>query len=321
MANLAALKKFEAGARSDTPQQAVRPSVPESSSPAQQISRLFLYQSFFDDALLARAILPQLTNEPIVASTAREEQTAGYAIGLHPSSQTPVAVQFKIGGQSTSSQAIILKPGQIVRPHGLPPGMKAGSFSAFTWGLPFGWLGGGVATLLVFQTPDADVLWPGNPEVIFHRQRMEIQDGGALPANAPFNWPIRFPWVNAIQGAGSLNQRGDPEVAVDPTRTLMRLRLAALGAPADMRVIYQASSDFDVDQDGNPILTPVVAFDMTWGIWASFGAGNLGDQHQFQSLPDLGFKIGADQGGVVLASTNADLIGEFVDVVRYGRIG
>jgi hypothetical protein len=282
---------------------------------------VFNFQSYFDDTLLERAILQQLTNDPIVASTQKEEQVAGYAIGLHPASQTPVAVQFKIGGQPTSSQAITLKPGQIVRPHGLPPGMKQGSFSGFTWGLPFGWLGGGVATILVFQTPDSDVLWPGNPEVIFHRQRMLIADGAALPTEAPFNWPLRFPWVNAIQGTNNLNQRGQPSIAVDPTRIMMRLRLANLAAPADMRVIYQASNDFDLDEDGLAIETPVAAFDMTWGQWASFGAGALGTQFPFQSLPDLGWKPSADLGGVVLASQDVNLIGAFVDVVRYGRLG
>src|SRR5260221_7507391 len=161
------LREYNAVARSEASPQ-TRSILPETSAPVQQISRLFLYQSYFDSTLLQNAILEQTRNSPIVESTVQENQIPGYAIGLHPSSQTPVAIQFKLGAQPSSSQAIVLKPGQVVRPHGLPRGMNSGAFSGFRWGLPFGWLGGGVATLLVFSTPDADVSWPGTPEVIFH---------------------------------------------------------------------------------------------------------------------------------------------------------
>lgn len=315
---LAALKKFEAGARSERINaQPVRPSVPESPSPAQQISRTFKFQSYFDSTLFEKAILPQLTNDPIVASTVKEEQVAGYAIGLHPSSQTPVAVQFKIGGQPTSSQALTLKPGQIVRPHGLPPGMKQGSFSGFSWGLPFGWLGGGVATIVVFQTPDSDVLWPGNPEVIFHRQRMLVRDSAALPIDPfPFNWPMRFPWINAIQGTNNLNQRGQPAIAIDPTRVLMRLRTTALNNAQTMRVIYKNTNDFDLDADGLPT-DEETGYDMTWGTWTAFDS-----EFQVQEVPGaIGFRPSADFGGVILVSNNLEMIGLEVDVVRYGRLG
>jgi hypothetical protein len=40
----------------------------------------------------------------------------GYVIGLHPSSQTPIAIEFRMGeGQKSSDAPLILKPGQIGR--------------------------------------------------------------------------------------------------------------------------------------------------------------------------------------------------------------
>lgn len=297
----------------------VGPVVPDVPASAIQLSRLFAYQSYFDDTLLEKAILVQSVNDPIV--DAKREQNSGYAIGLHPASQTPVAVQFDLGGQQGSGAPLILKPGQVIRPHGLPPGSKSGSFAGFRWGLPFGWLGGGLATLVVFQTPDADVLWPGNPEIIFHRQRFQIQDGAALPANAPKNWPIRFPWTQAVTGAGSFPQKGAPIIAIEPTRTLLRLRLDTLAAPEDVRMIYQETQDLDLTAAGAVIATPVTCHDFTWGTWAPFGAGNLAAQFPALFLSDLGFKLGADDGGVVFASNGGTLVSEYMDCVRFGKLG
>lgn len=315
-------RDFSNIARSIAPSD-VQPMIRQTAAPTQQISQRFPYQSYYDDTLLETALLSQNTNSPIVDTAltkTRTEQIPGYAVGLHPSSETPVAMQFLVGGQPSSAQAITLVPGQIVRPHGLPRGMTDGSFSGFKWGIPFGWLGGGLSTLVVFQTPDADASWPGNKEILFHRQRMIIEDLASLPTNAPKNWPIRFPWVQAFSGTSPANQNGQPAIALQPTKTIMRLRLSALAAPTDMRVIFQETQDFDVSAADAIIATPVSAFDLTWGTWASAGAGNLGTQYQLLSLDDLGYRLGADNGGVVLASSSADLIGQYVDVARYGRL-
>jgi hypothetical protein len=301
----------------------VKPVIPETLSPAQQISRSFRFQSYFDDALLENALLDQRPNEVIVASTRKEEQIPGYAIGLHPSSQTPVALQFKIGGTFDSGHALVLKPGEVVRPLGLPRGIITAAFSGFAWGIPFGWLGGGLATLLVFQSPDADVSWSGNPEVIFHRQRMQVVAPGALPAAASFNWPTRFPWVRAMRGTGAsaASQAGQPQIAVEPTRTIMRLRMTTLAAPADMRVLLQGSNDFDLDSAGAVITTPVGFIDVTWGSFAgSGGAGDLATQYPYQELTGLIPRLSADDGGIQLVDLAGTLAGEFVDVVRYGRL-
>lgn len=319
-AKLTSVASFAATARGQAPTD-VRPPIPTTLGPAQQISRTFLYQSYYSDSLLEKAILTQNPNDPIVASTLKTETIPGYAIGLHPCSETPVAIVFQIGGQPSTAGAITLVPGQVVRPYGLPHEASSGSFSGFNWGLPFGWLGGGLATIVVFQTPDSDVSWGGCNEILFHRQRLVIADMAALPANASKNWPMRFPWQQALSGATSFVQKGQPNLIVEPTKILMRLRLNTLAAPALMRIIFQGDQDFDIDSTGAQVATPVVAIDKSWGTWASAGAGNLAAQHQLLSMDDRVFRLGADNGGVCFASSNAALIGQYVDVARYGKLG
>lgn len=313
------LGDYAAIARSDTLENN-RSILPDTGAPVQQISRIFPYQSYFSDTLLQTAILSQALNEPIVRSTLQTQQTPGYAVGLHPNSQTPVAVLFNTGGQPSASQAIIIKPGQIVRPYGLPPGSKSGSFAGFQWGLPFGWLGGGVATLLVFSSPDADIAWPGAPEVIIQRQRMQILAPAAVTADAPLNWPIRFPWRNAF--AGTVQQAGSAAIAIEPTRVLVRLRLATLAAPATMRFVFQGTNDFDLDLNGVVVLTPASFVEHTWGSYAASGAAaNLATEYPIQAVDDEIVQLGSDFGGVQLVDVSAGtLTNAYVDVVRYGRI-
>lgn len=317
---VAGFSHFAQIARSEVAAPQVVSALPETGSPVQQFSKIFTFQSYFDDVLLQKAILEQTRNDPIVQSTSSEVQMPGYAIGLHPSSQTPVAVQFKVGAQPTSSQPIILKPGQIVRPYGLPRGAASGAFSGFRWGLPFGWLGGGLATLLVFPTPDVDVSWPGSPELIFHRTRMVIVDAASLPANARKNWPLRFPWTQAIQGSAGISQQGTAQIAVEPTKIIMRLRLPSLANPATMRIVLQESNDFDLDSAGAVIAAQASYIDQIWASYvASGGAGNLGAQYPLVSVDDL-IGIAADDGGICLQDMTGTLVGSFVDVVRYGRL-
>jgi hypothetical protein len=299
--------------------------LPDTSSPGVSITSLFGFQSYFDTALLQNAILEQAANQPIVDNAVSPQLQAnipGYTFGLHPSSQTPVAVQPLVGGQAASPQAIILRPGQIYRPHGRP-WSKSGNFSGFKWGLPFGWLGGGMATLYVFPSPDADAAWPGDAEVIFHRQTMQILAPGDVPANAPFNWPMRFPWPHAFRGVTPVDQTGAATVAISqPTKILMSLQLGALGAPSDMRILIQASNDFDLDSAGLPVATPVRFVDYTWGSYAANGAaGNLGVNYPVVEAPTEWVRLAADDGGIQLVDLSAgSLDDEFVDVVRYGKI-
>lgn len=296
--------------------------LPDTNSPGVSLTSVFQYQSYFHDTLLQTAILPQAKNEPIVGSTLLKSRVGGYTIALHPSSQTPVAVQMTVGGASASPQTVTLTPGQIFRPNGRPNG-SPGGFSGINWGLPFGWLGGGVATLYVFPSADADVSWPGNPEVIFQRQRMQIVAPGALPANAPFNWPQRFPWVKAFSGTVPVDQSGGPTISVaEPSRILMSLRLASLATNPTMRFLFQGTNDFDLDSLGAVVATPVRFVDYTWGTYAANGgAGNLGTNYPVVELSGEVVRLAADSGGVQLVDLSAStLTNAFVDIVRYGRL-
>ncbi len=296
----------------------------ESDAPAFELTGLFTFQSYFDDTLAETAILAQPSNEPIVPSTLSDPiQVSGYGIGLHPSSECPVAVRFQTGAQQGASPTYRLKPGQVIRPHGSMGG-QPGSFSGLQWGLPFGWLGGGSATLVVLRTPDAEVFWTDGPEIIFHRIRLEIVAPGNVPAaaNVPLNWPKRFPWPNATFGANAILQSGQPALAVTPTRTAMRLRLDVLAAPATMRVLFCGTNDFAQDSAGAVSLADVAAAEVTWGTWDQAGVATLTTQYQTQMLTGQFERFAADNGGVVLfeSSGAGALDTNYVDIVRYGRL-
>lgn len=296
--------------------------LPDTDSPGVAVSALFTHQSYFDDTLLEKALLTQSQNEPIVGSTRRREEIGGYSFGLHPSSQAPVAIQPRVGGQAASPQAIILKPGQVYRPHGRTDG-RVGNFSGFDWGLPFGWLGGGLCTLYVFPSSDADVVWPGDAEVLFHRQRMQIVAPAGLPANALKNWPLRFPWTQALRGASSLTQAGAAIISISrPTRALLSLRLASLALPATMRMLAHESNDLDLDSTG-AVVAGAARFDSyVWGSYAANGgAGNLATNYPVIEYAGPLVRLGADDGGVTLVDMDAStLTNAYVDVARYGHI-
>lgn len=307
-------------------------------SPAMQLTRIFPFQSYFDSTLQERALLTQDASTPLVVPANEpnrgEVQIGGYAIGLHPSSQTPVAIEFKVGGspvlgQASSGSAIVMKPGQVIRPYGTPEGRGvSGAFSGFRVGLPFGWLGGGMATLVVFSTPVSNVLWHDDTEIIFHRQRVPIRQPAQLTAaglnNAPYNWPLRFPWPHARRGTDSIPQAGQGQLGVSPTRTGFTLRgVPTLLADANFRLIFQATNDFGVDANGAPILTDPVSEDWTFRAHTSLGvSGNLATQNPCLILSGLAARLGADNGGMVIvdASGTGALAGGFMDVVRYGRL-
>jgi len=299
--------------------------LPDTKSPGVAVSALFVHQSYFDSTLLEKALLIQSVNEPIVGSTLKNEQLGGYALALHPSSQTPVAVQPLVGGQAASPQAVILRPGQIFRPNGRPDGL-AGNFSGFRWGLPFGWLGGGLATLYVLPSADAEVHWPGaSPEIIFHRQRMQILAPASVAAAASKNWPLRFPWTQAVRGSTSISQAGAAIVGIaEPTRVIMSLRLTSLATASDMRIVFQETNDFDLDSTGAVIAAQARFIDQTWGTYAASGiTGNLNTAYPLMEI--LGgpvSRLAADDGGVALVDISAGglITNAYVDVTRYGKL-
>lgn len=289
-------------------------------APAVEISKRYDYQSYFDATLGPAAILRQPPNDAIVPSTKKGYDLSGYALGLHPSSETPVSVQFRGGQQQGGSAVFRLKPGEVIRPFGAPG--APGKFSGFDMGLPFGWLGGGNATVLVFRTADATVDWIDRSELIYHRQRVVILDPAAVPTAVPFNWPTRFPWPHATSGLNRLPQKGTPGLAVTPTRTLLKLNVADLASAADMRVFFVGTDAFDELAGVTTLTNPPAAVDVIWGTWASVASANFAQQ--FQTLMFTGEleRLGANGGGVffVDATPGLDIAGASVDVVRYGKL-
>jgi len=124
----------------------------------------------------------------------------------------------------------------------------------------------------------------------------------------------------------NISQRGQSTFSVvRPTKTIWALRgLSTLGAPAAMRMIFQATDDFT--RNPNNIVSPLnpIFQDVTWPAFASIGAaGNLATQNpQFVFNQDVfPTRIAANNGGVVLVDNSGGaLSGCFVDVVRYGHL-
>jgi len=290
-------------------------------TPSIQITDVFPYQSYFDNTLLEKAILNQPQGEQIVKSTLKPIALAGYAVGLHPSSQAPVAIRFIKGEQSGDSGVIYLKPGMIVRPNG-DEKQRDGRFSGFEYGLPFGWLGGGNVTLIVFRTADAEVDWIDRSELIFHRQRALILAPAAVPAAGAIreNWPIAFPWASAVRGTNALPQAGSPILSVKPTRIAMALS-ADLAAAETMRMYFVGSTEFAQGSDGIESLTAVpVAYDVAWGVWASVASANFATQRQFQFLPVEAFRLSSIIGAMIPVDVTGGLVEKYVDIIRYGEL-
>lgn len=286
-------------------------------APAVEVIEQFQYQSYFDSTLSEKAIQRQPLGEQIVPSTLRQVNVAGYAVGLHPSSETPVALQFKKGEMQGDAPVYHLKPGQVIRPFGFNG--SPGRFSGFDFGLPFGWLGGGAASLVVFRTEDSTTTWLDRSEVIFHRVRLPIYQPAAVPATPLKNWPTRFPWPGASYGTNAISQAGKPILSVTPSQTIMSLR-GPLAAAATMRVYFIGSDAFGENAAGNIDLTDVRGYDVIWGTWASIASANFATQYQLQTFVETVPRVGANEGGVffVDASGTAALTGLYVDVVRYG---
>jgi len=277
------------------------------------ISKTFNYQSYFDTTKLSGAVNGHAPGQLIVPSTMKAEQIYGFAVGLHPSSDTPVAIQFK-------SQTYLLKPGQVIKPYG-----NKKPFESFKWGLPFGWLGGGTATLMVFPSPEAEISWDGRPEIIFHRQTLVLgASSDDAPAAAP--WPTRFPSASVFRhnGAASVRQAGLPSMCVEPTRTLLRLRKdgEALATPYSMRCYFKGIEAFDCDGEGG-IAENVSFVDLSWPSFNELSATGTFPVLEFTSGPLVRFGSESFGNGVYfVAHPDGDaVIGNlFVDVLRYGRL-
>lgn len=284
------------------------------------IPKRFPFQSYFHDTYAEKALLEQPPGQQIVPSTLDTAEIPGDTIGLHPDSECPVAVRFRFDTRErkVSSGVLILTPGMIVTP-------REGSFTAIQWGLPFGWLGGGVATLQIFQGKQG--YSPGRKkEVIFHQQRLQILADDANLANIPFkrNLPIGFPWKHALRAiatnTGGIDQGNEQAISVNPTRMLLRLR-GNITSPGVMRMLFRSLLGPDTDATGEAWTTNVYShMDVTW-------PANLGASQPYPliEVTNPAAKQGGPEACLALvenleggaASVLEDL---YVDVVRYGEI-
>lgn len=278
-----------------------------------QIPVSFIYQSYFDSALLQAAILEQPTNMQIVPSTKKEFQGKVHAVALASGSDCPITVKFQ-GGRDSGHY--LLRPGEIIRP---------GECEGFTYGLPFGWLGGGLAMLKVAHTEDARLdPGPGRPEIIFHRTRLQIVadaalgDGTGGTIGVVNNWPGRFPWTQATRGSNAIDQRGASLLTVEPTKVLLRLRIND-AAGKTVRLAFRGSHDFDQGSNGVVAVTATAStyVDVTFPANVSL----LSLPYPMVALPDSFARLACDEGGVnAIDLGDAALTSQFIDVVRYGRI-
>lgn len=271
-----------------------------------QLATTFPFQSYFDSVLQQDAILGQSAGNPIVDSTRLLAQTPGYGVALHPASRAPVAIRFK--GGSADSSIVFLSPGQIVR---------AGDFTEFEWGLPFGWLGGGPVTLLVLNSEVADVRFPqSNVSLPFHRTRLPIL--AAIPGSPVYNWPIAFPWSNAMGGV--IPQGASPAFNLEPTSTLMRLRFALSSAspavPATFTLVWTGTDVLDQNSDGTINVTDETTYDVTF----SPVSDGLAADYSTAWLPTDLARLGGDYSSLYVIDKTGLYTSAFVDVVRFGRL-
>jgi hypothetical protein len=271
-----------------------------------QIPAAFPFQSYFDSTLEHLALLEQPTNQSIVASTKKTAQGSGYVVGVSGSSDVPVAFNF-YGSDST----VICRPGQLIKP--------GGRFDGFDYGLPFGWLGGGRAVILVGRDETTEIdLGSARPDMVFHRTRLAIEASGANLPTLKRNWPLSFPWTQALRGSGPVDQRGTPIFRVHPTRALLRLR-SAIVADTVVGLVFRGSREFDEASDGTYTLgdTTAVFCEVTFAPTTDPSLAH----YPMASIPEDFLHLTCDEGGLTALGLGvAGLTGVEIDVVRFGRL-
>lgn len=288
----------------------------------------FTLQSYLDNSFEnltptpGNAILEQPTNRGIVDSTLKQYQAGGFAVGLAPWSESPMSVIFR----KPDSAALVLRPGHILVPY--PKGFTGG----FDYGLPFGWLGGGLSALYVFRSRDSLPDWSGTQkEVLFHRFRTKIITTSLTqPAVQRRNWPTRFPWMQSWRGNGTNaeNQTGKPIVSVKPTRTLLRLN-GAIPMPAGLptRIVFWGTDDFDADSTGTPSANQNVFYDFTWPANLGPGPGMAAHSPVVVLPPEIaalasntyGVTFEVEAGSALLTAAEGPAAAT-IDVLRYGTL-
>lgn len=292
-----------------------------------QFTEHYQIQSYFDAAAelttppsVAVAVQPS-TNQIVPSTLKNKSSQSGFAIGLAPWSKAPVAVQINFG-PGGSSAVVLLRPGQLFTPNG------GERFEGFSYGLPFGWLGGGTVTLFLFKTKEATVDWAGfQSEVLFHRFRTTILTA-ASPSVPPSyrNWPTEFPVDNMFRydlTLGPQSQGGKPTLMVsNVTRTLLRLNGTVPAAPDnEFRVLFWGPDSFEADAGGAAGIPPNSGQFYWEGFWPISTAGFAPADKAVVELPQGIAAESCNYWGIsIVAPAGSALLGQTVDVVRYGRL-
>ena len=283
-------------------------------------------QSYYDAAAevttpRSMAVLNQPVNEAIVKSTRKAaDNQSGYAIALSPDSETPMAFEFEFGEEGATA-AVVVRPGETHVPNGGKP------FKGFSYGLPFGWLGGGVANFQVFKSPDARLDFSSVPEkVLFHRFRTTILTGvvGAITPPAYVNWPSKFPWNKLNKyalGVTPENQSAEPTMVIKEPEAVLRLNQGATSIAAGnaASIVFWGTDAFGIGADGVTALnTDNLFYDI---YWPDNSVVAVGDRNPVIQLPSEIARLASNQWGVsIYAPPGSPLIGMTVDIARYGRL-
>ncbi|MBP6479888.1 MAG: hypothetical protein KA310_03480 [Pseudomonadales bacterium] len=276
------------------------------------VPHVYPLQSIFDASgegftpLPGQGLLEQpVSSDGIVKSTRGTFDSSGFAVGNAPWSESPLAVVFA----TPSSGPIILRPGEVMTPfaHGWEGG--------FAYGLPFGWLGGGLVAMHVFRSPGTLPKWEASTrEILFHRFRTVVRASSlTAPATGVYNLPTRFPWDFAYRTSGTkaLQQNGDPLVSVQPTRMVLQLgeNVALPAPPYASRLVFWNTDGF----------TAAGFWEFSWP--ANNATPGYTSQNPIVEVPDFIARLAANAGGMTVECAAGDLVeGVDVDVLRYGKL-
>jgi hypothetical protein len=282
-------------------------------------SKNFVFQSYFDGSLHEHAILTSSPSDQIIQSTRTEETSQGYGVLNHSTSAAPITVELVYPGRRCS---MVLRPGEMF--------ISEKKFDAVNWGLPSGWLGGGLCQLRIIQSHEDFPLATGSPEILFHRQRVAMRATTDNPATVPPNWPIRFPWPNAVNDQNKA-QGAQPLINIIPTKILLRLFTSGpiVGDPR-CRLLILKTDDFDLQSDGvtyNAVNGAGTFVDFRWPSTTQSGfqiGGLTTAEFPLVTLDAEVTRIGGDNAIMVLIDIDgalAALMPLSVDIERWGTLG
>ena len=145
------------------------------------------------------------------------------------------------------------------------------------------------------------------------------------PAQPFFNWPTRFPWTNCFRdvSGSAVNQNGDPSLAItETTRVMLRLNSGIVTTAAEpARVVLYGTNELDHNPDGLTVsVTGQGFFDFAFP--GNLVTAGMAANFPLVALPVDFLGMGGEFSAITIdAPTGSALIGETVDIVRFGRLG